>query len=73
MSLPPPPTKTTRQHHYGHPSEHPLVLATTDGEPYVYEFTFFSVIELMFGFFDGAINAMPKGGYMSECGEALKG
>jgi hypothetical protein len=26
----------------------------------------------MFGFFDGAINAMPKGSYMSECGENSK-
>ena len=43
-----------------------------DGEPYVYEFTYFSVLELSFGFFDGAINAMPKGSYMSQCGENSK-
>ena len=41
-------------------------------ETYVYEFTYFSALELSFGFFDGAINAMPKGSYMSQCGEASK-
>ena len=66
-------------HWDGQPGDHPLVKAprvqqvVIDGtepekvanETYVYEFTYFSALELSFGFFDGAINAMPKGSYMS--------
>jgi hypothetical protein len=33
-----------------------------------YEWTAFSAINLTFGFLDGALNAMPKGGHLSFCG-----
>jgi hypothetical protein len=40
-------------------------------KPY-YNFTFYSVLMFNFGFFDGALNAMPKGSFMSKCGLNLK-
>jgi len=33
-----------------------------------YEWTAFSAINMTFGFLDGALNAMPKGGHLSFCG-----
>jgi len=40
--------------------------------PAEYEWTAFSVINLTFGFLDGALNAMPKGGHLSSCGINLR-
>lgn len=37
-----------------------------------YEFNFFSVVNLTFGALDGILNAMPKGGLLSQCGINLK-
>ena len=37
-----------------------------------YEFTGTSIIEALFGYFDGALNAIPKGGFLSKCGLNLK-
>jgi hypothetical protein len=33
-------------------------------EPYVYNFTENSVFEVSFGFLDGALNTLPKGGLL---------
>ena len=35
----------------------------------VYDFKAFSVINITFGLLDGALNAMPRGGFLYECGE----
>jgi hypothetical protein len=51
-------------------SKSPIVGAET--EEVAYNFTFFSLINMTFGFIDGALNAMPKGGHLSYCGINLK-
>lgn len=33
-----------------------------------YNFTFFSLVNFTFGSLDGALNAMPKGGLLNQCG-----
>lgn len=37
-----------------------------------YNFTASSIVQAVFGFLDGSINAFPKGGYMSLCGINLR-
>jgi hypothetical protein len=37
-----------------------------------YNFSFYSVLMFNFGAFDGALNAMPKGSFLSKCGLNLK-
>jgi hypothetical protein len=37
-----------------------------------YEFKAFSMINITFGLLDGALNAMPRGGLLYECGRFSK-
>jgi len=37
-------------------------------EDYVYNFTLNSVFEITFGFLDGALNTLPQGGLLQQCG-----
>jgi len=37
-----------------------------------YNFKAFSVINITFGLLDGALNAMPRGGFLYQCGENNK-
>ena len=44
-----------------------------DDKQAFYNFTYLSPLQAAFGFADGALNAFPKGGFLSKCGLNLKG
>lgn len=49
--------------------ESPVVTQT---RPEDYEFNIDTTLQALFGFFDGAINALPKGSLISNCGAILR-
>lgn len=52
-------------------NKHPKVESNHYGNA-TYTFTGRSVVEAAFGFLDGALNALPRGGFLSTCGVKLK-
>lgn len=53
------------------PQEHLAVQSYHYGNA-SYEFTAGSIVEAVFGYLDGALNAFPKGGLLSKCGLNLR-
>jgi len=47
----------------------PLVQEPTKENPWSYDWTFFSLFDMAFGFTHGALNTLPTGSYLSNCGK----
>lgn len=49
-------------------SKFDIVPRVMEEEPFVYNFTLNSIFEFSFGFLDGALNTLPQGSLLQQCG-----
>jgi len=57
------------ENHTHYKRKSPLVREPTKENPWAYDWTFFSLFDMGFGFMHGALNTLPTGSFLSDCGK----